>query len=180
MGQTASITSTALGAFSKIRGSQIQAGSLNAAATSLNQEAGQSVASGIQGLINERQRTSYVVSSAIARGAGSGGVATSESALMNQSRIQAAGDYRGLTQLYQGEDRAAELRARAQGYGREADATEASGWISGMSNVLKGADSFFTKYGMPTFPKPGSTGGGGVPSGGYDPSIDAATSAAVT
>lgn len=160
MGQTASLTSTALGAFSKIRGGQVQAGSLNAAAASLNQDAGQSVAAGIQGMIGERQRTSYVVSQAIARGAGSGGVATSESALMNQGRIQAQGDYKGLTQLYEGNERAAELEQRAQGYSREASASQSSGWLSGMASVLHGGQSFFDKYGRSGAPPANLVSGG--------------------
>lgn len=160
MGETANIAGTALTAFSKIRGAQLQAGSLNSAATSLNQEAGQSVASGIQGFINERQRGSYIVSQAIARGAGFGGTSRDPSTLNVIARDQAMSDYRGMTQIYQGQDRAAEIRARAAGLESEAGATQASGWLSGMSTVLHGASGFYEKYGRQTPGNPGPAGGG--------------------
>ena len=147
MGETANILGGTLTAFSKFRGAQMQANSLNAAATSLNQEAGQSVASGIQGFINERQRGSYIVSQAVARGAGFGGSARDPSTLMTIGRDQAMSDYRGMTQLYQGEDRAAEIRARAAGLENEASATRESGWLSGISSVLHGGSGFWEKYG---------------------------------
>ncbi len=150
MGETANIMGTALSVFSKIRGAQMQANSLNAASSALNQEAGQSVASGIQGFINERQRGSYIVSSAVARAAASGGSATSPSTLNVIARDQAMSDYRGMTDLYQGADRAAEIRARAAGYASEAGATRESGWLSGISTVLHGASGFWEKYGRQT------------------------------
>ena len=78
-------------------------------------QAGQSVASGIAGSIQDRRRAAYVASNARAATAAGGLTTTGTSAVMNEGQIRGEGEYRALTALYQGEDRASELRARASG-----------------------------------------------------------------
>lgn len=134
----------------------------------LNQEAGQSVASGIQGSIMARRRGVYVASQARARTAGSGLATTSPSAISNIGQIRGQAEYSALTQLYQGEDRSQELQVRAGGLRDEANASVIGGWLSGISTAAGGYGSFFAKYGQQ-----GSPGSGGSPMGSafYDTTL---------
>ncbi len=147
MGATAMFTGTALSAGGKIYGGITKKRALDASAGLLEQEAGQSVASGIQGAIEDRRRANYVMSSARARIAGSGLATTGTSAIKTVGDIRAEGEYRALTSVYQGEDRALELRSRAAGMRMEGSAAQTAGWIGGISSVLTGGSSFYDKYG---------------------------------
>jgi hypothetical protein len=146
MGMTAAVTGTLLSAGGKVYGAQKSAASADYSAAVLDQQAGQSVASGIQGSINERRKAQYVASAAQARAAASGGGATDPTVVDIIGNIQGEGEYRALTELYQGQDRATSLRARASGLRREASAERTSGWLSGISTVLSGGSSFYDKY----------------------------------
>lgn len=150
MGATAILAGTAIGAVGKVAGGYAQRGALDASAAQLNQEAGQSVASGIQGAIQDRRRASYVASNARAATAGGGLATTGTSAVANVGQIRGEGEYRALASMYQGYDRASELNARASGMRVEGSNAIKSGWISGMSTVLSGGTSFYDKYGAAT------------------------------
>jgi hypothetical protein len=147
MGATAAL-GVAMQAGGKIAGGYAQKGALDASADQLTQEAGQSVASGIQGAIMDRRRATYVASSARARTAAGGLTTTGTSAIANVGEIRGMGEYNALTSLYQGEDRAQELDYRAQGMRRSGSNAITGGWLSGMNTVLTGAgqSSFFDKY----------------------------------
>lgn len=115
----------------------------------LQQEAGQSTASGIQGMIAENRKATYVASNARARSVAGGLASTSPSVINNAGLIKGQGAYNALTDLYQGSDRASELDSRAIGMQNEGNAAVASGWIGGISHVMDGAgdNSFYAKYG---------------------------------
>jgi hypothetical protein len=149
MGATAAITlaGTAISAYGKVSSGYAQKGALDAGAAQLEQEAGQSVASGIQGAIQDRRRATYVASNARASIAGAGLTTTGTSAIATVGGIRGEGEYRALTSLYQGQDRANELDYRATGMRTEGRNAVKSGWISGMSSVLSGGSSFYDKYG---------------------------------
>lgn len=147
MGATALLAGTALSAGGKIAGGYAQKGALDASASQLEQEAGQSVASGIQGAIQDRRRATYVASNARASTAAGGLTTTGTSAIANVGQIRGQGEYNALTALYQGEDRAQELDYRATGERRAGSNAVTSGWISGASSVLSGGTSFYDKYG---------------------------------
>lgn len=146
MGATATI-GLAIQAYGKVAGGYAQKGALDASATELSQEAGQSVASGIQGAIQDRRRATYVASSARARTAAGGLATTGTSAIANVGQIKGEGEYRALTSEYQGEDRANELNFRSDQMRTEGSNAVTSGWLSGMSSVLSGGSSFYSKYG---------------------------------
>lgn len=167
MGATAMLAGTAFSAYGKVAGGYAQKGALNATANELQQEGGQSIASGIQGSIEERRRATYVASSARAKTAASGLTTTGTSAIDNAGAIRGEGEYRALTALYQGEDRANELDYRANQMRTEGSNAVTAGWMSGMSSVLSDGmtPSFYGKYGA-----------GG--SGGFYNSRDAANYAA--
>lgn len=150
MGATAILAGTALGAGGKIAGGYAQRGALDASAAQLEQEGGQSIASGIQGAIQERRRATYVASNARAATAAGGLATTGTSAIANVGQIRGEGEYRALASIYQGYDRASELDFRAAGMRNEGSNAIKSGWISGMSTVLSGGTSFYDKYGGAT------------------------------
>lgn len=147
MGATALLAGTAISAYSKAYGGARQKEAADYSASLLSQEAGQSVASGIQGAIMERRKASYVASSARAKIAGSGLATTGTSAIATVGQIKGQGEYNALTQLYQGEDRSLELTSRAQTLRNEGSAEQKAGWLSGISTVLSGGTSFYDKYG---------------------------------
>ncbi|MGH8266797.1 MAG: hypothetical protein ACRETS_05710, partial [Steroidobacteraceae bacterium] len=118
----------------------------------LEQEAGQSVASGIQGAIMERRKATYVASSARARIAAGGLATTGPSAIATVGQIRGQGEYNALTSLYGGYDRAAELAAHGSALRNEGGAASTAGWLSGVSSVLTGGTSFYDKYGATASP----------------------------
>lgn len=147
MGATAMLAGTAIGVYGKVAGGYAQKGALDASASQLEQEGGQSVASGIQGAIQDRRRAAYVASNARAATAAGGLATTGTSAIANVGQIRGEGEYRALTSLYQGRDRASELDFRASGMRTAGSNAVTSGWISGISSVLSGGTSFYDKYG---------------------------------
>ncbi len=149
--------SAAFTAASKIYGGIQQKRADDRSAAMLSQEAGQSVASGIQGAIATRRQADYVASNARARIAGSGLTTTGLSAEDTVGNIEGEGDYRALTSLYQGSDRAQELDIRGQGLRNEGSASQTAGWIGGISTVLSDtsrnydrSSSFYNNYGRDT------------------------------
>lgn len=149
MGATASMTGTLLQGTAKVAGGIRQKQAMDAAAGELDTEAGQSVASGIQGAIQDRRKATYIASNAQARTAGSGLATTGASAIANQGQIMGQGEYNARTAIYQGEDRANELTFRGTQMRAEGSASQTAGFESGVSSVLKGGQSFFDKYGDP-------------------------------
>lgn len=149
MGATAAI-GMALQTYGKVKSGYAQKSALDASASELQQEAGQSVASGIQGAIQDRRRAAYVESSARARTAAGGLTTTGTSAIDNLGMIRAEGEYRALTSEYQGTDRSSELDYRASQMRNEGSNDVTAGWMGGVSSVLSGGASFYTKYGATT------------------------------
>jgi hypothetical protein len=150
MGATAVVGGMAIQAYGRVKAGKSQQAGLDSAAAELQQEAGQSVASGIQGAIQDRRRAAYVASDARARTAAGGFATTGTSAIANVGQIRGEGEYRALTSLYQGEDRASELDFRGGQMRTEGSNAVRAGWLAGMSNVLSVAGSpaaptFFSK-----------------------------------
>lgn len=146
MGATAGIMALVAGG-AKVAGGYAQKSALDSTASELHQEAGQSVAAGIQASIQDRRRAAYVASGARARTAASGMATTGTSAIANVGQIRGEGEYRALTALYQGEDRASELDFRAGQMRTQGSNAVTAGWISGASSVISGGSSFYDKYG---------------------------------
>lgn len=149
MGATALLAGTVMSTGSKIAGGIQQNKADQATASYLHQEAGQSIASGIQGAIEDRRRATVVASSAQARTAASGLTTTGTTAVRNAGEIMGEGEYRARTSLYQGEDRAQELNVRASGLQSEGKSAEIAGVMGGVSSALSGGQSFYDKYGSP-------------------------------
>lgn len=160
MGATAMIASTALQAGGKIQAGHMAQQSDNYAAEVLHQEAGASVASGIQGAINDTRQARYVASRAIATAAGTGGGGSDPTVNNIIANINSQGEYKALTSIYQGRDRASEISSRAAQLTYEGKASDTAGWMSGISSVLTGGQSFMSKYGQDGPPDPSQWGMG--------------------
>ena len=150
MGATAAV-GMGVSALSRVAGGYAQKGALDASANELTQEAGQSVAAGIQGATAMRRRSTYIASNAQARIAGGGLSTTGTSAEEVIGGIKGQGEYEALTQLYQGADRASELNFRARQMRTQGSNAVTGGWIGGAASVLSFAGSpagqtFFDKY----------------------------------
>jgi hypothetical protein len=158
MGSTAALqlAGNAMNAGGKIAAGYAQRGALTAASNELTQEAGQSVAAGIQGQEAQIRRTNYVASNAQARIAAGGLSTTGTSAQAVIGGIKGQGEYEALTALFQGEDRASELNYRASQLRTQGSNAIRAGWIGGVSSaissyprvasVLSDGTSFFGKY----------------------------------
>lgn len=147
MGETAGLVQTGLGFGGRMYAGRMQNQSDTYAANVLGQEAGASVASGIQGAIADKRYTNYVTGSAAARAASTGTTGTSPSVLNVIGNIKSQGEYKALTSLYAGEDRATELASRAAQFRREGSAAQTSGWLSGINSVLTDGMNWYKKYG---------------------------------
>lgn len=120
-----------------------QKGADDNAAAEMTQEAGQSVAAGIQGAEAQRRRTAYVVSNARAKIAGGGLSTTGTSAQSTVSNIEGQGEYEALTQVYQGADRASELNYRSDQLRTQGSNAVVQGFVGGASMFDKYAGSSF-------------------------------------
>lgn len=128
-------------------------------ALQLDQSAGQAQAASQRGAEEERRRAQYAMSRAQAVAGASGAGATDPTVTSIIARIAGEGEYRALTDIYQGEDAARKLRYRgemARWGGRNA---ERSGNLNSIATVLRGSSSFFSKYGDGG--PPGMSGGSG-------------------
>ena len=140
MGITAAVGIAAAG---KVYGGMQQKAADNATATELGNEAGQSIAAGIQGATVQRRRGDYVASQARARIAGGGLTTTGVSAVNTIGQIKGQSEYNALTEVYQGKDRADELNFKGATLRSEGQAAETAGVLS----ALAGGESFYSKYG---------------------------------
>jgi hypothetical protein len=134
-------------------------------ALQLEQAAGQSQAYGQRAGEEQARRAQYAMSRAQAVAGASGAGATDPTVTSIIARIAAEGDYRARTAMYEGDDRARTLRYRAdmsRWGGRQA---QRAGNMAAIATVLKGADSFFSKYGGSG--PPAMSGGSGT-AGNYE------------
>lgn len=133
-------------------------------AAQLNQNAGQSVAAAQRAAAEERHKSRLVQSRALAVAAASGAGASDPTTVNIISDIAAEGHYRGLMDMYAGEDKARLLRAQASGVRYTGAANERAGQISaegsiiagdsamlrGLGYGLSGGSSLFAKYFIPS------------------------------
>lgn len=157
---------TVLGMFTQKQGSD-QAGRAAAAngartqaadyftAAQLDQQAGQSMASGQRQALEQKRQAKLVQSRALALAAASGAGASDPSIIRLMGRIGAEGAYRAGVAMYQGEENARLLRLKAAGARYEGDAALAGGYekqsayqTQGTSSLLSGAGTLFSRYGM--------------------------------
>lgn len=147
MGATALIAGTAISVVSDVEGGKSKKRAADYSAAMLDEEAGQSVAAGIQGMLIERRRKEAVAGNAQAALAASGATSTDPSAVKVRAGIEASGEYQALGKLYEGQDRATQLRRRAIGLRSEGSAAEKAGYLNAVSSIFSGTGSWYDKYG---------------------------------
>tara|TARA_R110000868_G_scaffold411755_1_gene708895 strand:- start:13809 stop:14408 length:600 start_codon:yes stop_codon:yes gene_type:complete len=124
-------------------------------AAQLEQQAGQAVAVGIQAANEQRRQAMLVQSRALAISAASGGSASDSTIIKLLSRTAGEGAYRAGVALYQGEEKARQLRLSAASKLYEGDAAAESAnqradayGTTAAGNLLSGGASLYAKYGM--------------------------------
>jgi hypothetical protein len=124
-------------------------------AAQLDQNANTSIAVSQRKAQETMRQTKLVQSRALAVAAASGGGASDPTIVRIIGRIAAEGAYREALDLYEGEDRARQMRLAAEGKRYEGDiamesgaAKESAYQTSGTASLFAGAGSLFSKYGM--------------------------------
>lgn len=119
------------------------------AAAQLDAAAVQDVASAMRGAAEERRRAGLVISRAQAQ---AGGAAGDESVMRNLADIYGEGEYRALTALFEGEERARGRRTQAEGLRYEGRMAKKAGnfsafmTLAGSKDVRGGVSSLYEKY----------------------------------
>lgn len=116
-------------------------------ANQLNQNADNQMASAEQREVAQNLQTKYVLSTAQARAAAGGAAATDPTVTTNMMTIAGQGQFRALTDLYQGQAaaQADTTKATADIFGGQQG--QASGQTKMYSTILGGASSLYDKYG---------------------------------
>lgn len=136
----------------QVGGSILQGRSARAAgdfaATQANINAGQAQAASQRQAENEQHRTKLAMSRAQAVAAASGGGATDPTVLDVIGGIAKEGEYRSLLALYEGDDKARELRLRgaaAKAQGRNA---QRASYLGAAGSFANAGYTLYQKYGM--------------------------------
>lgn len=138
--------STALQAGGTIIGSSAQSRELKREAVQLDQQAGQDRASSQRAAMEQRRQARLLQSRALARAAATGGA--SDPTVVNiLANLEGEGEYRALTALYEGEERARNSEMQADARRREAKNAKKAGLIQAGGQVLQGAATIYGRYG---------------------------------
>lgn len=122
-------------------------------AQQLEQNAGQAIASGQHQAFDQRRLAQLVQSRALAVAAAGGGGASDVTVQNMIGKIAGEGAYRSAVSLYEGEDKARSMRLAAATRRMEGELAIEGGEAAaeayktkGMSGILSGAGSLFSKY----------------------------------
>ena len=138
--------STALSAGGTILSSQAEGRALNAEAGQLDQMAGTERASSQRTAAEQRRQARLLQSKALAAGAATGG-ANDPTVVNIIANLEGEGEYRALTALYEGEEKARSDEMQAAAKRKEAKNTKRAGLITAGAKVLEGASTMYGKYG---------------------------------
>lgn len=138
--------STALQAGGTIIGSSAQSRELKYEAAQLDQQAGQERASSQRGAMEQRRQARLLQSRALARAAATGGA--SDPTVVNiLARLEGEGEYRALTALYEGEERARSAEMQAKARRKEAKNVKRAGLIHAGGQILQAGSTMYGRYG---------------------------------
>lgn len=132
----AAVAATALKAGGQIVAGNTADQAASYEATQLDQQAGLSVATS-QRLAAEERRKAQLIASRIQALAGGGGL--DESVARTTADVYGEGEYRALTAMFEGDERARGLHARAEARRYEGKMAKWSGRMGAISSVLSGA-----------------------------------------
>ena len=124
-------------------------------ANQYTQQAGQEIAVAQRQAIEVRRQSQLLQSRALAVAAASGAGASDPTIIQLISQVSGEGAYRAAVALYDGEEKARQLRMKADASRYEAASAVASGEaqssaykLSAASSLLQGAGTLYTRYGM--------------------------------
>jgi hypothetical protein len=129
-------------------------------AAQMEQQAGQERASSQRQAIAERRQANIMQSNAQASAAASGGGATDPTVLNITGNLAKEGEYNALSALFAGEERARGQELQATSTRMQGKQAKKQGMISGISTIIGGSASAYSKY-SPA-PATGTVGTAGV------------------
>ena len=149
-GKGLSIAGTVLSSFGHLFGGAEEKKSSDAEAEQIRKRAAARRAEGNRGAIEERRQAQHKLSRAQAVAAASGASLADPTFVNLAGDIEAEGEYRALSRLYEASEESEGLEAAAQARKREGRAARLAGGIGAVSTILTGAETLKTKYGGKT------------------------------
>lgn len=137
------------------QGAQAQANA-NYQATQLEQGAGQQVASSQRAMLSDEQQERLAQSRALAVAAASGGGVSDPTVVGILSRLSGEGAYRGMVDLYQGQEKARQMNDQAVATRMMGGDSSSNSKYSSAATLVSGASSLYSKYAADH--RPGASG----------------------
>lgn len=136
-----------LKAAGSIIGANAQAKDLRFQADQLDAQAGMERASSQRQAIDERRQATLAESRGLALAAASGGGADDPTVVNAIAGIHGEGEYRALTAMYNGEERARSDEAQAAAKRSGAKSVKTAGVLDAMGTILSAGTSLYDRYG---------------------------------
>lgn len=136
-----------LSASGQMTAANAKAAELRYEADQLDVQAGLKRATSQRQAIDEKRQATLALSRGLAVSAASGGGADDPTVVNALSGIAGEGEYRALTQLYNGEETARGMEAEAAAKRRGASSTQSAGRLSALGTVLSTGASVYDRYG---------------------------------
>lgn len=141
------VAGTVLSAYGQAQAGRSANAAANYQATQMDIAAGQQQAASQRSAADVARRATLLQSHAQAVAAASGGGASDPTVTDIISKIAGEGAYRSQLALYEGDDAARTLRMRADAARYGGAQAQRAGYLNAFGTVLKGATTFFDKYG---------------------------------
>src|ERR1700741_1427894 len=130
---------------------QIKAGqgardAANYEAAQLEQSAGQQVATGQHAALEEQRQAQIAQSRALVVAAASGGGASDPTVVNIIAKLAGEGAYRGMVDVYQGDEKARQLRDQAAATRYNGEQAYQNAKYGAISTAISGASSMYSKY----------------------------------
>lgn len=138
--------STILSAVGSAQQGRAQQRAANYQAAQYEQQAGQERASAQRAAIEEHRKATLAQSRALAVSAASGAGASDPTVMNIMGDLGSEGEYRALSALYEGEERARGLQMGAQAKRYEGATAKQAGNMRAASTILSGGMSLYDKY----------------------------------
>lgn len=145
--QAAMMAGTILSAVGQVGGAIGAKNAANFEAKQMISRAGSERATSQRAAAEERRQKNIVQSRAQAVAAASGGGASDPTVVDLQGDLEVEGEYRALSQLYEGEERARGLIGAASAKKVEGRQALTGGLIGAAGTILSGAESLYSNYG---------------------------------
>lgn len=141
------VAGTAMSAGGTILGAKNEASALTSEADQLDAQAGVYRASSQREAMEQRRQATLTGSRALTLAAASGGGASDPTVMNILANISGEGEYRALTALYDGEEKARSNEFEAGTRRKEAKNTKTAGYIKAGSTILSAGATMADRYG---------------------------------